>query len=213
MILRKLVVMPFSENIYIVGSEQTRECVVIDPGADGAGVLGEIARLGLKVKLILNTHGHGDHVAAVAAVKEGTGAPYAIHPGDKPLLKSAYELARSYIKDFREPPEPDMELKDGDTIEVGETKLMVLETPGHTPGGVCLYGDGLVFTGDTLFQGSIGRFDLPGGDGRQLLASITTKLLTLPDETRVLPGHGPETSIGREKQHNPFLTGGIHGLD
>ncbi len=145
-------------------------------------------------------------------MKEGTGAPYAIHDKDIPLLKGA---ATSSIVDmipgFSPPPDPDMKLKDGDVVEAGSLSFKVLETPGHTPGGICLYGHDTLFTGDTLFQGSIGRFDSPGGDGQQLLNSIFGALVPLPDDTRVLPGHGSETTIGEEKRFNPFLK--TRGID
>lgn len=211
LVLRQIVVGPLMENVYILGDEQTRECLVIDPGAEGERILHEVRRLGLQVRLVVNTHGHVDHVGAVATVVEATGASYAIHPGDLPLLEAAASSPlRMMLPDFREPPQPDLELAQGQWVQVGSLRLRLLETPGHTPGSVCLYqegqdGAGLVFTGDTLFRGSIGRYDLPGGDGRLLLQSIREKLLVLPPETRVHPGHGPHSTIGWEKAHNPFL--------
>jgi glyoxylase-like metal-dependent hydrolase (beta-lactamase superfamily II) len=196
--------------VYIVGDEETKECAIIDPGAEAGRILEEVKRLGLVVRLIVNTHGHVDHIGAVAAVKEATGAAYAIHQGDIPVIRDSQRSPfRSMIPDFRDPPDPDRTLKGGDTLEVGGLRFLVLETPGHTPGGISLYGHNLVFTGDTLFQGSIGRFDIPGASGHQLLNSILTKLMVLPEETRVLPGHGPETTIGRERRYNPFLRGGL----
>jgi glyoxylase-like metal-dependent hydrolase (beta-lactamase superfamily II) len=210
MILRRIIVSPLAENVYIVGDEETKECAIIDPGAEAGRILEEVKRLGLVVRLIVNTHGHVDHIGAVAAVKEATGAAYAIHQGDIPIIRDSQRSPfRSMIPDFRDPPDPDRTLKGGDTLEVGGLRFLVLETPGHTPGGISLYGHNLVFTGDTLFQGSIGRFDIPGASGHQLLNSILTKLMVLPEETRVLPGHGPETTIGRERRYNPFLRGGL----
>jgi glyoxylase-like metal-dependent hydrolase (beta-lactamase superfamily II) len=210
MILRRIIVSPLAENVYIVGDEETKECAIIDPGAEAGRILEEVKRLGLVVRLIVNTHGHVDHIGAVAAVKEATGAAYAIHQGDIPIIRDSQRSPfRSMIPDFRDPPDPDRTLKGGDTLEVGDLRFLVLETPGHTPGGISLYGHNLVFTGDTLFQGSIGRFDIPGASGHQLLNSILTKLMVLPEETRVLPGHGPETTIGRERRYNPFLRGGL----
>ncbi len=207
LILRRVVVTPFVENVYIVGSQATKECIVVDPGAQPERILYEVNRLGLKVKLIVNTHGHGDHTSAVAGVKAGTGAPYAIHQADLPLIKGVSNWARQAVPDYQPPPEPDRFLQEGDVLEVGEFSFQVLETPGHTLGSVCLYGHALVFTGDTLFQGSIGRFDTQGGNGRQLIESIFGKLLTLPEETVVLPGHGMQSTIGEEKRSNPFLQG------
>ncbi|MBI4310820.1 MAG: MBL fold metallo-hydrolase [Chloroflexi bacterium] len=194
------------ENVYIIGSQAAKECIVVDPGAQAERIVYEVQRLGLTAKLIVNTHGHGDHTSAVAGVKAATGAVYAIHQADLPLLKES-EWARQAVADYQPPPAPDRYLAEGDALEVGGLRFQVLETPGHTPGGICLYGHGLALTGDTLFQGSIGRYDLPGGDGRQLLLSIFGKLLTLPEETVVYPGHGNQTTIGREKQGNPFLRG------
>ncbi len=207
LMVRRLVVEPFMENVYIVGSQTTRECIVIDPGAEAERILSEVNLMGLTVKLIVNTHGHGDHTSGVAGVKAGTGAPYAIHQADVALLKSGSAWVRQMLKDYQPPPEPDRFLQEGDTLAVGEFSFQVLETPGHTQGGVCIYGHGALFTGDTLFQGSIGRFDTTGGNGHQLLQSIVGKLLTLPEDTLVLPGHGMHSSIGEEKQSNPFLQG------
>ncbi|MBF8268014.1 MAG: putative metallo-beta-lactamase family protein [Dehalococcoidia bacterium] len=209
MIVKPMVVGPLAENAYIVGSEETGECAVIDPGAEPGRILEEVERLGLTVKVILNTHGHGDHIGGVAAIKDATGATYGIHEGDVPLLRRSAPWAMRVVSDFRLPPEPDMYVKGGDIIEVGDIKLTVIETPGHTRGGVCYYGGGVVFTGDTLFQGSIGRFDPPEGNGRLLLRGIITKLMVLPAETRVYPGHGPDSTIARERLTNPFLRGGL----
>ncbi len=206
-ILRKIAVGPLVENVYIVGWKASGECMVVDAGAEAERILHEVELLGLKVKLIVNTHGHGDHTAAVAGIQEATSAPFAIHEADVPLLKGSASWISQAIADYQPPPDPDRLLSEGDTVEVGGLSFSVLETPGHTPGGISLYGHGVVLTGDTLFQGSIGRYDLPGGDGRQLLESISAKLLTLPEETVVLPGHGMESTIGEEKRSNPFLRG------
>ena len=209
MIVRPLVVGSIMENTYIVESEETKECAIIDPGAEADRILEEVERLGLTVRVILNTHGHGDHIGAVAAIKEATGATYAIHEGDAELLRQDRQWMTQMMPDVKPPPEPDWYVKSDDVIEVGEVKLKVIETPGHTPGGVCYYGDGVVFTGDTLFQGSIGRSDMPGGDGRLLVYGILTRLMVLPADTKVYPGHGPDSTIAREKLTNPFLKGGL----
>jgi hydroxyacylglutathione hydrolase len=209
MIVRPIVVAPLAENAYIVGSEETKECAIIDPGAEPGRILEEVDRLGLMVRFILNTHGHGDHVGGVAVVKEATGATYAIHENDLHLLTRSDPHASRVVSDFRVPPEPDMYVHDEDVIEVGEVRLRVIETPGHTQGGVCYYTDGVVFTGDTLFEGSIGRSDMPSGNGRQLILGIMGRLMVLPTETKVYPGHGPNSTIAREKMTNPFLIGGL----
>ena len=209
MIVRPLTVGPMAENAYIVGSEETRECAIIDPGAEASRILEEVETLGLTVRLILNTHGHGDHVGAVAAIKEATGAIYAIHQRDVPMLKRSSPFAMRVVSDFQSPPDPDRYVKEGDVFEIGDVKLRAMETPGHTQGGVCYYGEGVVFTGDTLFQGSIGRSDMPEGNGRLLIRSIQIKLMVLPAGTRVYPGHGPDSTIAREKLLNPFLRGGV----
>jgi hydroxyacylglutathione hydrolase len=211
LIVRRVVVVPFVENVYIVGSQVTGECMVVDPGSQPERIMYEVENLGLMVKLIVNTHGHGDHTSAVAGVKEATGAPYAIHEADLGLLSSS-EWVRQAIPNYKTPPEPDRYLLEGDELSVGKHRFQVVETPGHTQGGVCIYGNGMVFTGDTLFQNSIGRYDLEGGDGGQLMVSIFSKLLTLPDETIVLPGHGEQSTIGEEKQSNPFLQGVMEQL-
>ena len=209
MIVRPMVVGPLTENAYIVGSDETKECAIIDPGAEPGRILEEVERLGLTVRFILNTHGHGDHVGGVAAIKEETGATYAIHENDLQLLRRSDPHASRFVSDFRVPPDPDMYVKDEDVIEVGEVRLRVIETPGHTQGGVCYYTDGMVFTGDTLFQGTIGRSDMPGGNGQQLILGIMGRLMVLPTETKVYPGHGRDSTIAREKATNPFLAGGL----
>ena len=209
MIIRPLVVGDsIMENTYIVGSEETKECVIIDPGAEADRILEEVQNLGLTVKYILNTHGHGDHIGAVADVKEATGATYGIHEADVELLRRDRQWMTLMIPGSKEPPDPDIFVKDGDVFNLGDVELTAIETPGHTKGGVCYYGGGAVFTGDTLFQGSVGRFDTQEGDGRQLILGIFTKIMTLPADTKVYPGHGPDTSIAREKLTNPFLSGG-----
>ena len=209
MILKPVIVRAIMENTYIVGSEETQECAIIDPGGEASRVLEEVEGLGFTVKIILNTHGHGDHIGAVAAIKEATGATYAIHEKDAPMLKQENSWMSQVLPDFQVPPEPDMHVKHDDVIEVGDVKLRVIETPGHTPGGVCYYTEGAVFTGDTLFEGSIGRYDMPGGDGRQLIQGIMSRLMVLPAGTKVYPGHGSESTIAREKLSNPFLMGGL----
>ncbi|MEK7281697.1 MAG: MBL fold metallo-hydrolase [Chloroflexota bacterium] len=197
---------PFASNCYIVGAEEGDEGMVIDAGYDAQAILHKVKDMGLKIKLIVSTHTHVDHIAAVKGVKEGTGARFALHKDDAKLLNLWGSTTHAPLGfDLPTPPSPDVLLQGGDAIKIGDLSFLVIHTPGHTPGGICLFGHGVVFSGDTLFQMSIGRFDLPGGDGSLLLESIHTKLFVLPDETIVYPGHGSKTTIGQEKQWNPWL--------
>ncbi|MDZ7665826.1 MAG: MBL fold metallo-hydrolase [Desulfotignum sp.] len=205
MIIKKLEVGPIMANCYILGCEQTREAVVIDPGDDPDRILMTLAKEKLTVKYLIDTHGHFDHVGANRRMKEVTGAELAIHPDDVPMLAQLSRSAASFGLSAEDSPEPDLLLNEGDTVSFGNITLKVIHTPGHSRGGICLYTPGHLFAGDTLFAGSIGRTDLPGGDYDTLIASIKQKLLNLPDDTRVYTGHGPETTIADEKRMNPFL--------
>ena len=179
--------------------------MVIDPGDDAADILKIVNDKGLKVKYIVNTHAHFDHVGANKAVKEATGAELLLHQEDDALLGSTSSQAKMFGMTAPTSPRADRFIKQGDVIKAGEVALRVLHTPGHSSGGICLLEQGIVFTGDSLFAGSIGRTDLFGGDLMTLINSIKSNLLTLPDDTRVLPGHGPASTIGDEKRENPFL--------
>ena len=204
MIIEKLDLGSFASNCYIVGAESNKEGIVIDPGAEADLILGRVEALGLRLKFIVLTHPHRDHIGALREVKEASGAVVAIHADDAEALQ--IPPSRSMPGHSHSlPPPPGRLLKDGDNLEFGDQYLLVLHTPGHSPGGICLLGEGVLFSGDTLFNLGIGRFDMRGGNGRQLMTSIYTKLMVLPDSTLVYPGHGPETTIGSERQWNPFL--------
>ena len=208
MIVKALVVGPFASNCFIIGSENTKEGIVIDPGADAKNILNAVRDLDLSIVLIVATHNHIDHVGALRSVKDATGAKYAVHEADsKEAMPAMFGRMMGLMlgSSLRATPNPDRLLKDGDIIDIGDLKFKVLYTPGHTPGGISLLGDGVVFSGDTLFNFGIGRTDLEGGDYGKLMDSIMTKLMVLPDSTIVYPGHGPETIIGAEKKGNPFL--------
>jgi len=206
MIIEMLVTGVFQENCYLVGCEDSKEAMVVDPGDDPADVLKAIERLDLKANLIVITHEHMDHIGAITPVREATKAQLAMHP--LAYERSAEQIRVSQAWLGRELPsvaEPDIYLEDGQELRVGNLRFRALHCPGHTPGHMVYFGEGVLFSGDVLFNLSIGRFDLPGGDGRQLLKSIQEKVLTLPEETIVYPGHGPQTTIGDEKKNNPFL--------
>jgi glyoxylase-like metal-dependent hydrolase (beta-lactamase superfamily II) len=191
-------------NCFILGCDQTLEAAVIDPGDDVDRILQKLAESKLTLRYIINTHGHFDHVGGNRRLKEATGAPILIHALDAPMLAELSRHAATFGMHVQDSPPPDQTVADGDTICFGKLTLEVLHTPGHTPGGISLATDGTVFVGDTLFAGSIGRTDFPGGDFDTLIRSIHTKLFTLEDTVTVFTGHGPETSIGHEKRTNPF---------
>jgi hydroxyacylglutathione hydrolase len=206
MIYRTLAIAPFGTNCYIVGSNQTHDGMVIDPAGDAVKILQNIKELELQISIIVLTHTHPDHIGAVGQIKEFTGAIFALHSAEAGTIQQ-YDFTSwaAYDPAFKPPPLPDRLLQDGDIIKVGDLSFQVLHTPGHSSGGICIAGYGAVFSGDTLFQFGIGRTDGPGGSYETLIANIKAKLLTLPDETIVLPGHGPKTTIGKERAGNPFL--------
>ncbi|MBS0012822.1 MAG: MBL fold metallo-hydrolase [Desulfobacterales bacterium] len=205
MILKSLAVGPIMANCYIIGCESTKSAAVIDPGDEADRILKELAKDGLTLKCIINTHGHFDHVGGNADLKKASGADIVIHPADEAMLADLVRTAAAFGLSAQNSPAPDRTVQEGDTISFGEISLRVLDTPGHSPGGISLHTDNMVFVGDALFAGSIGRTDLPGGDFQTLISSIKTKLFPLGDDTTVYTGHGPATSIGQEKRANPFL--------
>jgi len=204
LIIKSLAVGPIQANCFIVGCETTLAGAVIDPGDDADRILAVVKKANLRIEHIINTHGHFDHVGGNRRLKDATGAALMIHSLDAPMLAQLDRMAGAFGLNAENSPAPDRILEDGDTIEVGDLRLDVLHTPGHTPGGISLHADGCVFVGDTLFQGSIGRTDFPGGNFDTLIASIRRKLFALDDQTTVYTGHGPETTIGAEKRYNPF---------
>ena len=204
MIIEQLPLGPIQANCFIVGCKETKEAVVIDPGDEADKILMTLAKKALKVKKIINTHGHFDHVGANRRLKEVTGAKLMIHSQDVPLLSQSAASAKAWGMRADNSPAPDKTLEDGDIITFGNLSLTVIHTPGHSPGGISLYGQGAVFVGDTLFRGSVGRTDFPGGDFDTLIKSIQQKIFGLPEDTKVYPGHMGPTTVGTEKRNNPF---------
>lgn len=210
MIIETIPVGPLQVNCYILGCEESGEGVVIDAGGSVDRILSKVKANGLKIKYLLSTHGHFDHVGGNRALLEATGARYMIHERDAFLLSMASSSARSFGVEVENSPEPDDFLEDGMTIEFGKQQLQVIFTPGHSPGGCSLFcaNEGVVFTGDTLFNGSVGRTDLPGGSMEMLIRAIKQRLFTLPETTRVYPGHGPSSTIAIERVSNPYVPKG-----
>lgn len=198
-----LTVSMFATNCYVVSCPDTNEAAIIDPGAEGKSIITLVDRLGLKVKYIINTHAHVDHIGANGKLKQEFSAPILLNRKDLDLYQNPGFGLKLILK---KQPLPDQFLAEGDEVSFGSLKLHVLETPGHTEGGICLFGIGAAFCGDTLFAGSIGRTDLAGGSYDSLIKSIKLKLLTLHPETKVYPGHGPATTVKAEASGNPFLT-------
>jgi glyoxylase-like metal-dependent hydrolase (beta-lactamase superfamily II) len=205
--VRSAVVGPFALNAYLAGCSETGEAVLIDPGAELDRVLALREPGPFQVKRILLTHGHVDHAAGAAEARRRTGAPVACHPDDHPWLEALPRQAAMFGLDAATPLVPDAPLADGERVRVGNEEAIVIHTPGHCRGSVCLWFEraGVLFTGDTLFAGSVGRTDLPGGDFEQLAASITGKLFALGDDVRFYPGHGPDGRLGDERRDNPFV--------
>ena len=205
MIIEHLVVGPLAVNCYIVACKATKEAAVIDPGEEGSRILTKTELMGVKITSIINTHGHFDHIGANNYLKEHTDAKLILHEDDCDLLPMAAEHALRYGLTVTPSPKPDLTVSDGDIIKTGNLEIKVIDTPGHSPGGICLLVEDSLFSGDTLFAESIGRTDLPGGNFKQLISSIKLKLLPLAPNTKVYPGHGESTTIGMEKQANPFI--------
>ncbi len=192
-------------NCYLVYCKKTLKCAVIDPGADPEKIFRVIGHKGLKPTILINTHGHVDHIGANQDIKDKFDIPLCIHAADSPMLESVLQSELSFFLGAKESPPADKFLEEGEEIKIGNVSLSVLYTPGHSPGSVSLMGDGILFSGDTLFFGGVGRTDLPGGSWAELERSIREKIFTLPADTLVLTGHGPTTTVGQEMQFNPFI--------
>jgi glyoxylase-like metal-dependent hydrolase (beta-lactamase superfamily II) len=205
-VVRRTAVGPFAANAYLVACDRTREAVLVDAGDDAARLLALRQPGDYRIGRIFLTHGHPDHLAAVAAVREATGAPVTLHAGDAYWRENFQDHADLLGIDAGTPPRVDRAHEDGETLEVGELRARVIHTPGHSAGGCCLFfpAEKVLFTGDTLFTGSVGRTDLPGGDLDALIPSIRERLFTLGDDVRFYPGHGAAGLIGEERRTNPF---------
>jgi hydroxyacylglutathione hydrolase len=207
-VIRQFLVGQMAVFAYLVGCKSTGEAAVIDPADETDRILGEATRLGLRITKIINTHGHVDHIMGNAEMKEKTGAPIVVHEADASWM-TQQSPSMFHMFGGRNSPSADETVREGDSIGVGEVSLRVMHTPGHSPGGICLSLPGVVFTGDTLFVGGVGRTDLPGGSWQTLLNSIRTRLFALPPETVVYPGHhygpAPTSTIGTERDTNPYL--------
>ncbi len=203
--IETIIVGPIDVNCYIVSCPKTALAAVIDPGENADDILQFLKSKSLDLKYILLTHGHFDHIGAVVPVKKITSAKILMHEADQMLVDAARQQSMAFGMPPVEPFKPDLYIKDGDLVDIGSLQAKVLHTPGHSPGGVSFLFEKNVFAGDTLFYGGIGRTDLPGGSMSQLVSSIKEKLFVLPESITVYSGHGPSTTIGREKKYNPFI--------
>lgn len=204
MIVKRMVVGPLQENSYIIGDETTKQAMVIDPGDEPDRILDEIRENGLEVSTIVFTHAHFDHIGAAGDLKKETGAKILMHKNDEETFSLAKDQAAFWGFEIDDIPMPDKFIDEGDEIKVGNLSFKVMHTPGHSKGSVCLLGEGIVLTGDTIFQGSVGRTDFPGGSLEELKQSFK-RLIELPEELRILSGHGPETTVERERRENFFV--------
>ena len=199
-----LVVGPLQVNCYIVYDEGSNDAIVVDPGDEAEKIIGLVEDRKLKVSRIVCTHGHFDHVGAVSGLKKRTGSAVMLHKGDLDIFMRADKQGALWGFHIEPPPAPDMHLLEDDEVPIGRFGLKVLHTPGHSPGGICLYGEGVIITGDTIFAGSVGRTDFPGGSVTELKKSFA-RIIALPAETRIFPGHGPLTTVENEKENNFFV--------
>ncbi|HTY82412.1 MAG TPA: MBL fold metallo-hydrolase [Dehalococcoidales bacterium] len=211
LIIKRLVVGYLSANCYIVGLESDGQGMVIDPGGNAETILKAVSETGLEITTIVLTHGHSDHIAALRDVQDKTGAQVAIHTEDADFLEGRGSYSSQFGIEYRTPHPPDLLLRDGDTVGVGSLSYKVIHTPGHTPGSICLQTGDKVFTGDTIFHRGIGTTLMPGSSRSQLLESIQERIMTLPDETKLYPGHGRETTVAIERRDNPYTRAGYRG--
>lgn len=200
-----VVVGALETNCYLVYCEESSECAVVDPGAEPEKIIHEISSLELEPVILIDTHGHVDHVGANKDIKEKYDIPLCIHSLDSRMLDNILATTMGLFLGAKNSPEPDRFLEDGELIPIGKSHLKIIHTPGHSPGSISLSGDGFLLSGDLLFCGGVGRTDLPGGSWSVLEDSIRKRIFTFPDDTIVLPGHGPSTSVGQEKIANPFI--------
>jgi hydroxyacylglutathione hydrolase len=200
-----LMVGPLQANCYILGCERTRQAAVIDPGGDSNRILMALSKDELRLVYIINTHGHFDHTSDNKRLKEVTGAQLIIHRADASMIVNQSRQGEMWGMELENSPAPDRYVDENDVITFGDLSLKVLHTPGHSSGGICLVTDKMVFVGDTLFAGSIGRTDFPGGDYEGLIRNVRQKIFTLGDDVVIYPGHGPRTTVGQEKRTNPFF--------
>jgi len=207
-IVKKFVLGPLATNSYIVHDEQSQEAVCIDPADFSPALTDYLDSHGLTLEYIINTHAHADHAGGNYELKERTDAQLLVHKKEAPILEHIVEMGRMFGLHVHPSPAPDRFIKEGDIVTAGNLVLHVLDTPGHSPGSISLYADNVVFVGDLLFAGSVGRTDLPGGSWPALLDSIKNKILPLGDDTAVYNGHGPSTTVGRERLNNPFVRDG-----
>ena len=203
MIIKSLVVGPLESNCFIVADKHTKEALLVDPGDEPERILELITENNFRIKFIVCTHAHFDHVGALTKIKKETNALIVIHKDEVDIYKHTRELASSWGYEIEPLPEPDILASEGDNLNIGDLQFKIFHTPGHSPGGICLFGGGILITGDTLFAGSVGRTDLFGGDMEKLIKSFK-RLMSLPEETRVLPGHGPLSTIRQERVNNYF---------
>jgi len=203
MVIKKLVVGPLECNCYLIVDEHSKATLLVDPGDEPDEIIDVINENNLKIKYIICTHAHFDHVGAVSDIKQKTGAPIIIHHDEQEIYAGTREQAALWGFELGEFPVPDILVSEGDMLEIGSLKFKIIHTPGHTPGSICLLGKEILITGDTIFAGSVGRTDLHGGDMLQLKNSFK-RLISLSEEIKILPGHGPETTVGREKKENFF---------
>ncbi len=201
-----LIVGGLQTNCYILKADDSDECVVIDPGGEPQRVIDAVSSAGLELTRILCTHGHPDHTGGVSLLHDELGGSFYLASSDIKYSAQPPGWLLAALGGYQQPPQPDASLNSAASVQLGSEKIVFIRTPGHTPGSTCFLFEGMVFTGDTLFKDSIGRYDLPGGDGKQELESIRDRLLVLPDEILVYPGHGPSSTIGDERRSNPFLT-------